>query len=204
MQPGDFIRLTGGAVLAHRLRSFLTGLGIAVGIAAVVLLTSIGEGIHRFVVDEFTQFGTNIVAVNPGKVGTHGASLGIFGTVRPLTLADARALERIPHARAAMGAVQGNAEVEGPTRARRTTVLGVGSETPEIFRFGVAQGRFLPADDPTSPRPFAVLGASLADELYPDRSPMGSRIRVGGHRFRVIGVMAAKGQILAPLRPLRQ
>jgi len=196
MQPGDFIRLTGGAVLAHRLRSFLTGLGIAVGIAAVVLLTAIGEGLHRFVVDEFTQFGTNLVAINPGKVGTHGASLGIFGTVRPLTIADAQALGRIPYTRAAMGAVQGNAEVEAPTRSRRTTVLGVGPETPEIFRIDIARGRFLPADDPTSPRPLAVLGAKLADELYPERTPVGSRIRVGGHRFRVIGVMAPKGQIL--------
>ncbi|HKJ72326.1 MAG TPA: ABC transporter permease [Gammaproteobacteria bacterium] len=196
MYLSDFVRLAGGAVTAHRLRSFLTGLGIAVGIAAVVLLTSIGEGIHRFVVDEFTQFGTNLVAVNPGKVGTHGASLGIFGTVRPLTLDDARALERVPATTAVMGAVQGNAEVEAVSRSRRTTVLGVGPETPEIFRFPVAQGRFLPADDPARPRAFAVLGAKLAHELYGARSPLGSRVRVGGHRFRVIGVMAAKGQIL--------
>jgi putative ABC transport system permease protein len=75
-------------------------------------------------------------------------------------------------------------------------VLGVGPETPAIFRFAMAQGRFLPPDDPASPRPYAVLGAKLADELYADRSPVGSRIRVGGHRFRVIGVIAPKGQIL--------
>ena len=63
------------------MRSGLTALGIAVGIAAVVLLTSIGEGIHRFVLSEFTQFGTNLIGINPGKATTHGTSVGVFATV---------------------------------------------------------------------------------------------------------------------------
>ncbi|MBW1939173.1 MAG: ABC transporter permease, partial [Deltaproteobacteria bacterium] len=68
----DFIRLTTGSITAQRMRSFLTGLGIAVGIAAVALLTSIGEGLNRFVVSEFTQFGTNLIGINPGRVTTMG------------------------------------------------------------------------------------------------------------------------------------
>ena len=89
----DAIRLALRAVTAQRLRSFLTLLGIAVGIASVILLTSIGEGIHRFVLAEFTQFGTNIASVSPGKVKTSGpAPTGIPTSVRPLTLDDARAL----------------------------------------------------------------------------------------------------------------
>ena len=196
MRAADFIRLAGGAVLAHRLRSFLTALGIAVGVAAVVLLTSIGQGIHRFVLSEFTQFGTHFVAVTPGKVATHGASVGIFGTTRPLTIEDAQALRRIPHVEAVQAGVQGNAEVEAAERARRTTVFGVGPQTPEIFQFEMQLGRFLPPDDPTAPRAYAVLGHTLERELFPDRSPLGERIRVGGSRFRVIGVMAPKGQVL--------
>ena len=70
MLLGDFLRLTSGSLIAHRLRTFLTTLGIAVGIAAVMLLTSIGEGIHRFVLSEFTQFGTTIVGINPGRTTT--------------------------------------------------------------------------------------------------------------------------------------
>ncbi len=70
MRLPDFLHLAGGAVLAHRLRSFLTGFGITVGIAAVLLLTSIGEGLHRFVLTEFTQFGTNFVTITPGKIAT--------------------------------------------------------------------------------------------------------------------------------------
>ena len=92
----DAIHLALRAITAHRLRSFLTLLGIAVGIAAVILLTSIGEGIHRFVLTEFTQFGTNLVSVAPGKVKTSGpAPTGIPTSVRPLTLDDARALRRL-------------------------------------------------------------------------------------------------------------
>ena len=66
MRTRDFLTLTGTSLIAHRMRSFLTTLGIAVGIAAVVLLTSIGEGVHQFVLAEFTQFGTTLVAINPG------------------------------------------------------------------------------------------------------------------------------------------
>ena len=97
MLPRDFLSLTGTSLIAHRMRSFLTTLGIAVGIAAVMLLTSIGEGIHQFVLAEFTQFGTTIVGINPGRTSTHGASTGVFGTVRPLTIEDAEAMKRLPY-----------------------------------------------------------------------------------------------------------
>lgn len=94
----DFLHLTGSSLTAHRMRSFLTMLGIAVGITAVVLLTSIGEGIHKFVLAEFTQFGTNLIAINPGRTTTHGSSMGVFGTERPLTIEDAVALKQIGRA----------------------------------------------------------------------------------------------------------
>jgi len=76
----DLARFTGRSVVAHRMRALLTALGIAVGVAAVVLLTSIGEGVRRFVVAEFTQFGTNLVSVTPGTTQTMGGSIGVFGT----------------------------------------------------------------------------------------------------------------------------
>ena len=82
MLASDFLRLSLGSVFFHRARSFLTALGIAVGIAAVVLLTSIGQGIHRFVLAEFTQFGTNLIAVSPGKSSTLGLSGAVISNVR--------------------------------------------------------------------------------------------------------------------------
>ena len=192
----DFVRLTGGSVFAHGLRSMLTTLGIAIGIGAVVLLTSIGEGVHRFVLEEFTQFGTTIVAINPGKATTFGGSIGVFGTVRPLSIEDADALQRAPYVRSVVALTQGNAEVEGNRRTRRTAVYGVGPAFPETFSFEVATGNFLPDDDQTAPRAFAVLGATMRDELYGSGNPLGTLIRVGGDRYRVIGVMEAKGNVL--------
>ncbi|HEY7866725.1 MAG TPA: ABC transporter permease [Psychromonas sp.] len=196
MRLRDFLHLTASSLIAHRLRSFLSALGIAVGVAAVVLLTSIGEGVHRFVLAEFTQFGTNLVAINPGKATTGGISMGVFGTERPLTIEDAQALKRLPYARAVVAFVQGNAEVEAGNRSRRTTIYGAGSQMPEAFQMSVKSGRFLPDDDPTAPRAFAVLGSKLKQELFDDLNPLGQRITVGGSRFRIIGVMASKGNVL--------
>jgi putative ABC transport system permease protein len=99
MRIKDFLYLTGSSLLTHRLRSFLTMLGISVGIAAVIMLTSIGEGIHKFILAEFTQFGTTIVGINPGKTKTMGTSMGVFGADRPLTIEDAEALKRLSFAR---------------------------------------------------------------------------------------------------------
>ena len=79
----DGVKISVQAIVSHRMRSLLTALGIAVGIAAVVLLTSLGEGIHRYVLAEFTQFGTNLIAINPGKTTTAGMSGAMISNVRP-------------------------------------------------------------------------------------------------------------------------
>lgn len=196
MRTRDFLHLTGSSLVARRLRSFLTALGIAVGIAAVVLLTSIGEGVHQFVLAEFTQFGTTLVGINPGKATTAGTSMGAFGTERPLTIEDAGALGQLSYIRAVVPFVQGNAEVEAGNRRRRTTIYGAGPQMPEAFSMQVKTGRFLPEDDPTAPRAFAVLGSKLRQELFAGRSPLGQRITIGGNRYRVIGVMESKGTVL--------
>jgi putative ABC transport system permease protein len=196
MEARDFIRLSLGSLIAHRLRSVLTALGIAVGIAAVILLTSIGEGIHAFVLSEFTQFGTNLIGVTPGRATTHGGSVGMFGSVLPLTLDDAEALERAPYVQVTDPSVSGNAEVKAGGKSRRTTVSGVGPDFTRSLRMQVALGTFLPHDDPRAARAFVVLGAKVRRELFGDANPLGSRIQVGGDRFRVIGVMEPKGEVL--------
>lgn len=196
MRTRDLIGLAVGALRAHRLRSILTGLGIAVGVAAVVLLTSIGEGVQRFVLAEFTQFGTNVIAVNPGRTTTMGLAGAILGTVRPLSVDDAEALRRLPQVEALIPVVQGNAEVQGSGRRRRTTVIGTGPDLPRVFQFGVAAGRFLPPDDPESPRAFVVLGSRVQRELFGQASALGQRVVIAGERYRVVGVMSSKGQLL--------
>ncbi len=192
----DLLRLTLGSASSHRLRSGLTALGIAVGIAAVILLTSIGEGIHQFVLAEFTQFGTNVISVSPGKTTTRGASVGIFGSDRPLTLEDAVALRRVPQVIYSDPALQGNAEVSANGRNRRVIVYGVGPDFPSALNIRVAAGRFLPHDDLNNARAFVALGSKVKQELFGDSSPLGSRIEVAGRRYRVTGVMGSKGQVL--------
>lgn len=193
----DAIRLALRAIMAQRLRSALTLLGIAVGIAAVILLTSIGEGIHRFVLAEFTQFGTNIASISPGKVKTSGpAPTGIPSSVRPLSLDDARVLARAPHVSGITATVWGNTEVGANGRLRRTTVNGVGADMARIYRIKVQMGQFLPDEELESARAFVVLGSRLKSELFGADNALGARVRVGNLQFRVIGVLEAKGQFL--------
>ncbi|TVO75810.1 ABC transporter permease [Sedimenticola selenatireducens] len=196
MLTRDFIKLALGSVSFHRTRSLLTALGIAVGIAAVVLLTSIGEGINKFVLSEFTQFGTNIIAINPGKSETFGISGALVNSVRPLSLEDAETLARLPHIQAVVPLAQGNAAIEFNQRSRRTYIYGVNQYVPQVWKMKPALGRFLPDDDPRFSRSFVVLGSKVRDELFKQENPLGERIRIGGESFRVIGVLESKGQLL--------
>ena len=196
MHVQDFIQLTVNAIRSQRMRSFLTALGIAVGIGSVVLLTSLGEGLHRFMLAEFTQFGTNLIGINPGKVTTHGVSGALISNVRPLSIEDAQALKKIPQVVDVVSVVQGNAAVEAGKRQRRTTIYGIDPAAPEVFKLQVASGRFLPDDPPRAARSFAVLGSKVREELFGSGQALGERIRIGSERFRVIGSMESKGQLL--------
>lgn len=196
MRTTDFIHFAWVSLVAHRLRTFLTALGIAVGIAAVILLTSIGEGLHRFIIDEFTQFGTNLIGISPGKTSTHGGSVGAINSVRPLSIEDAIALQRAPHVLLTDPLVQGNVDIEHLSRTRRVTLYGTGHSLPDTLRMKVAIGHYLPPDDPRAARALVVLGAKVARELFGDANPLGERIRIGGERYRIVGVMAPKGQVL--------
>ena len=188
--------MTFNAVRSQRMRSFLTALGIAVGIASVVLLTSLGEGLHRYMLAEFTQFGTNLIGINPGKVTTAGISGGLISNVRPLSIEDGEALKRIPEVIDVVSAVQGNAAVEAGKRTRRTTIYGIDPAAPKVLKLDVASGRFLPDDPPRAARSFAVLGSKVRKELFGTGRALGERVRIGSELYRVIGTMESKGQML--------
>ena len=192
----DLVKLTSSSFLAYRLRSFLTGLGIAIGIAAVILLTSIGEGLHQFMLAEFSQFGTNIISVQPGKTQVQGGNVGIFGSVRQITLEDADTLRRLPYVEYVVPGIAGNAEVRYEGRTRRTMVLGEGRDFGRAFTMKVQSGSFWTDEDNEQARAVAVIGSKIQQELYAGENPLGSYLRIGGQRYRVIGVMESKGQIL--------
>ena len=192
----DFMRLTFGALRSHRMRTILAALAVAVGIASVILLTSIGQGLREFVLSEFSRFGTNLIIVTPGKVATAGMSIGVFGSVRPLTIDDAIAVRRVRNVLRTSPATDGNAEVSANGRHRRVTIYGTTPDWPEIAHMRVGAGSYLPRDDLHAPRPYAVLGAKAKEELFGAANPLGKQIDIGGSRFRVIGVMESQGQFV--------
>ncbi len=195
MLLNDWLRWVFQAVTTARLRSLLTALGISIGIAAVTLLTSIGEGVRVYLMDSFSQFGTRIIAITPGKIETGGMA-PLLSTIRPLSLEDARQLQRLPHVEYVVPFLQGTAKIEAAQFHRDTDVYGVGPDMAKAWRFNVAQGRFLPPGDLENSRYFAVLGSKVKNEIFRTSNPLGSYVRIGGTRFRVIGVMESKGQLL--------
>lgn len=195
MRPADLLALSLEALSAHRLRYALSALAIAVGIGAVVLLVSIGEGTRQFVVQQISQFGTTLVSVNPGKVTTGGIP-GAAGSARHLTIDDAMALRRVRGVVDVMPYAMGTAAVEGGGRIRNVMIQGVVSQTERVWTIHTAAGQFLPETDWSQRSPVTVLGPKLKRELFGDANAIGERVRIADARYRVIGVMEAKGNYL--------
>ncbi len=196
MFAADVLRHASRTIQGRRQRSVLTMLGITIGIASVILLTSIGEGMRVYILNEFSKFGTNQVTVSPGKVGTSGIPGAIGGTTHPLTLDDARALERVRGVKSETPVIVGTAPVSYAGRSRDVYSYGVTSAGPEVWKMAVRVGRFLPAEDPRHGSPVAVLGPTVKRELFGEANALGEHVRIGGERFLVIGVMEPKGQFL--------
>jgi putative ABC transport system permease protein len=196
MNGRDILRLAWQAVWFHRQRSFLTMLGILIGIASVILLTSIGEGVRVYVLSEFTQFGTTLASISPGKIKTTGLPGALGMTIHPLTFGDAAAVERIQGVARVVPVVVGTAPVEHAGRTRNTFVYGITAAAPEVWRMKVRGGRFLPEIDPDRSAPVAVLGPKLKRELFGEQNCLGNHVRISGQRFLVIGLMEPKGQFL--------
>lgn len=196
MIPGDLLKQTLRSVTGHRQRSLLTMLGITIGVGAVILLTSLGEGTRLYMLAQFTQFGTNLISVNPGKAQTSGVPGALGGTIRPLTLEDSAALSRVRGVAEVVPMAMGAAAVERAGRERSVFVYGVTSAGPQVWKTSTRQGRFLPPGDPRGGAPLAVLGPTVKRELFGEASALGEHVRIAGRRFLVIGVMESKGQFL--------
>lgn len=190
----ETLRFSVRALTAHRLRSALSLLGMTIGVAAVVVLTALGEGARRYVVDEFASIGTNLVIVVPGRTETMGSLPGVGGTPQDLTLEDARALEReVPELLRLAPIAMGQESVSHRQRSRQVAVLGTSRPFLEMRRLEMSRGRFLPEGELSRGDPVVVLGDAVARELFPFSDPLGEIVRVGGWRMKVIGVLASRG-----------
>jgi putative ABC transport system permease protein len=192
----DLFGLTLEALRSHRLRYGLSALAIAVGVAAVVLLSSLGEGMRQFIMGQMSQFGTNLIAINPGKIETGGVTGMLGGSARRLTLDDARVLSRLPGVIGCVPTAYGSGVVKFGNRSRRCYIYGASAGVPTTWSMDVSMGQFLPEMDYDRSSPVVVIGPRLSLELFGDTNPLGQIVRIAESRFRVIGVMEKKGQFL--------
>lgn len=193
MMPRDLVLFSGSALAGHRLRSILALLGVVIGVASVTVLTALGEGARRYVVNEFSELGTNLVVVFPGKVETTGLPI-MGGTPRDLTLDDLAALQKqVPAIRHIAPISMGEAEAVFGDRSRRATIIGTTAELLFIRHLKVHVGRFLPPGDGEHAPRVCTIGSRIQRELFGDSNPLGRIIHLGGERYRVIGVIAPRG-----------
>jgi len=193
----DLVGFAAYALSRHRLRTGLSLLGVAIGVAAVVVLTALGEGARRYVTSQFASLGTNLLIVLPGRVETTGGMPGFGGVPNDLTLEDSHALSRrLSEIEALAPIAMGTEQVSHLERRRRVAVLGSTHDLLSIRRLQLARGEFLPPLELTRGASVAVIGETVARELFPGSDPVGQVLRIGERRMRVIGILAPRGQQL--------
>ena len=198
MRTRDAIAFALASLAFSRVRTLLMLLAMSIGVAAVVVLTAIGNGARHYVVDQFSSLGTNLVIVVPGRAETAGgAATTLVGeTPRDLTLDDARSLLRGDALRRMAPFNLGEIAVSYRGRERQAPLLGSTAALLPIHHLEMARGSFLPEEDMEIARPVCVLGATISRELFGRQNPLGEMVRLGGFRCRVIGVLASQGRSL--------
>ncbi len=196
MRTADLIRFARDAATGNPLRTALLVLAMAIGVAAVVVLTALGDGARRYVVDQFSSLGTNLVIVLPGRSQTGGFNPGnaITSTPRDLTIDDAESLQRARSVRRVAPLAVGTSEISYGGKLREVMIAGTTANYIDVRTLKLAQGRFLSAGDWRRGASEAVIGAKIRDELFGVEPALGKLIRIGDQRFRVVGIMASTGQ----------
>lgn len=196
MRTTDILNFSVNTVRGNRTRTLLMLFAMAIGVAAVVVLTALGEGARRYVTSEFAALGSHLLIVLPGRSETAGAGPAIFvaQTPRDLTIEDALSLRRISNVQRVAPLNIGSAQVSFLQRSREVPVIGTTAEWLTIRKWIMDQGKFLPAEDPTNAIAVCVLGGKVRNELFGAQSALGEWVRIGDRRFRVIGVLGGQGR----------
>lgn len=216
MRPIELVRFAAGAIIAHPMRSALTSLGVVIGVAAVVMMTSIGLGAQQRVTSSIAGLGSNLIIISPGAARTAGGGFVRqgAGTGESLTEADATAIsERVEGVAAVAPIVRGGAQLAADGANWNTRVEGVTPDYLTARDLAIAQGRMFDEREARQGRKVIVIGPTVARELWGDDDPLGKRVRVGRTPFEVIGVLESKGQsgfgqdqddiVLGPLQAVR-
>lgn len=199
MRNADLIRFARDAATGNPLRAALLVLAMAIGVAAVVVLTALGDGARRYVMNEFSSLGSNLVIVLPGRSQTGGFNPGnaITNTTRDLTIDDAQALQRASAVARVAPLAVGTSEISVAGKLREVMVAGTTSQYLELRKMAMAQGRFLAPGDWRRGASEAVIGAKVRDELFGPNPALGQLVRIGDRRVRIVGILATSGQGLS-------
>jgi putative ABC transport system permease protein len=211
------MRISENAVMAlknirsNMVRSLLTMLGVIIGVAAVIIMVSLGQGVQQKVTQQITAMGSNLLIVSPGRGQERGAGFGagtgLTNDILPIIKASSTYIAGIaPEARRQL-------TVKAGANSIQTSIIGCTASYPAIRNYTLASGRFFTEEEVTSRKRLAVIGSYTASELFPDENPVGQEIKVGSLRLEIIGLLAEKGQsgfgnnddlVMAPITTVQQ
>lgn len=192
-------KLAWANMMAAKLRTFLTVLGIVIGISAVMIVMSVGSSAQSLILDQVRNVGSDLVIILPGDSEEDGPPSIAFGiVVTTLTNEDVEAMrkkENVPHAVAVAGYSNGNATAKYKNRSFNVNFNGTSADYIQIENAKIAKGRFFTADEEVSISRVAVLGHTRAYELFGQVDPIGKHIQLGNFSFRVVGVLTERGSV---------
>ena len=194
MKRMDLVRSAAGAIIAHPMRSALTSLGVVIGVAAVVIMTSIGLGAQQRVMGAISGLGSNLIIISP-SASRSGFVAQAAGTDISITGADAEALaKQLDGVVAVAPSVRGQAQLAAEGTNWNSRIEGVTPDYLIARDLSIGQGRMFDDREARQGRTVAVIGTTVARELFGEADPLGKRIRVGGSPFQVVGILTPKGQ----------
>ena len=189
----DLFKMAIRSLIANTMRTFLTALGMIIGVASVISMISIGEGARQQTLSTIAKFGTNIITIKPGKKKTRHVS---SDNVNTLVLEDAEAINtHIPLITGVAAQVYRSAQIKYGNKNTNTTVRGTGIKYLKIANFTLDQGRYFSSQEVRSIRRVAILGSTVVKNLFGDISPIGKAIKIDGSNYLIIGSTIPKGAL---------
>jgi putative ABC transport system permease protein len=209
MKISRLLKSASNSILRNRVRSFLTILGIIIGVASVIIMVAIGKGAQQDIKDQIQSMGTNIIMIMPGAQSSRGFSLGPDSR-QSLTLKDAEKLQNVESIIAVSPLARTSGQAVGGAGNWQTTIYGVNPQYLIIREWTVSIGEMFTEKDIQTSAKVIVIGKTVADQLFPEQNPVGMSIRFGKVPLKIVGVLEAKGQnamgqdqddvILAPVK----
>lgn len=189
----DLFKMAIRSLISHKLRTFLTALGIIIGVASVISMISIGEGARQQTLSTISKFGTNIITIKPGQKKSRHVSTGKVDT---LILEDATVIEKnVPLITGVAAQVYRSAQLKFGNKNTNTTVRGTGTSYARLANFELEKGRYFNQQEINASKRVCVLGQTVVKNLFEEANPLGTNIKVDGKNFMVIGTMEPKGAL---------